>query len=272
MCLLFLSSTSCLTSHCPSRPPRLLLLWAFPGPPPLPQPPSPHCPRRTQSSQPTASTAWAQFDGAIRKSTTCQSLQVRSVGSACSSTLWGFENNTCHFVSSYRSQSEQRVLYERRGQAAVHVRLTNKTGKDWMRCLHPAVHCSRQDTFKWQDPEQSHVLAFSWIRHFSGCHQIHFTQQWGWTCFKMTSQLSPDRSNLGSQELIWAVHNCQPVICLRNVFARPSFTPTKTDVFKCAVLNWKRSTLLSTLGLFCLRGGHTGPPACSPSIINHFVK
>lgn len=110
-----------------------------------------------------------------------------------------------------------------------------------------------------QDPKQSHVLAFSWIRPFSGCdcHQIHFTQQWGWTCFKMTSQLSPDRSNLGSQELIWAVHNCQPVICLRNVFARPSFTPTKTDVFKCAVLNWKCSTLLSTLGLFCLPGGVT---------------
>lgn len=50
--------------------------------------------------------------------------------------------------SCYRSQSEQRVLYECRRQTAVHVRLTNKTGKDWMRRLHPAVHCSHQDTFK----------------------------------------------------------------------------------------------------------------------------
>lgn len=55
----------------------------------------------------------------------------------------------------------------------------------------------------------------------------------------MATQLLPGRSNLGSQELIWAGHNCCPVICLRNVFACPSFTPTKENIFKSAVFEWK---------------------------------
>ena len=60
----------------------------------------------------------------------------------------------------------------------------------------------------------------------------------------MATQLLPGRSNLGSQELIWAGHNCCPVICLRNVFACPSFTPTKENIFKSAVLNEKCRRLL----------------------------
>lgn len=85
----------------------------------------------------------------------------------------------------------------------------------------------------------------------------------------MASQLLLGRSNLGSQELISVSHNCCSVIGLRNVFACPSFIPTKENTVKLAVMNEKCTSYCQFLLLFFSRALHK--PACLLWIINHLV-
>lgn len=88
-------------------------------------------------------------------------------------------------------------------------------------CLHPTLAQLNPPFFLIFE----HSLAITeisddllWLGHFSqgNCHQVHFMQP-ALRCQSIIAQ----PSNLGSQELIWAIHNCRPVICLRNGFCSP---------------------------------------------------